>query len=158
MDAFCRSLERFPWNVSSLVNRNLRTILAAFGNITPSSCQVFWEHYTIDLLTYSSTVRITNILFVWYQSTGISPCSYSFSLVTLTFLIMSSSAPRFFNQSWYSLCRSLRKNTNVFWSPRIFSWTTLTTSDRDIPANSKKLKSITLLKIDAQGSLSCSWY
>ena len=53
---------------------------------------------------------------------------------------MSSSAPRYFNPSWYCFRRSLRKNTDVCWSPRIFFWTTLTTSDSDIPADSKKTK------------------
>ena len=92
------------------------------------------------------------------RSPGISPSSCTFSIVTLTFLIMSSSATRYFNRSCYSLRKSLRKNANVCWWPRIFSWTMLTTSDRAISADSKKLKSITLLKIGAQGSLSCSWY
>ena len=34
----------------------------------------------------------------------------------------------------------------------------LTISERAIPADSEKLKSITLLKIGPEGSLSCSWY
>ena len=67
-DAFCHCSERSPSNASSFVNRNLRTILAAFDNIIPSSCQVVCEHFTIALPTFSSTVKIINFPFLLSKS------------------------------------------------------------------------------------------
>ena len=114
------------------VKRNLRTIVEAFDNVILSSCLVFCEHCTIALPTSSCTVRIRNFPFFCFQSPGILASSCSISLVTLTFLITSSSAPRCFNQSQYGLRRFLRKNTDICWSSRILSWATIITSDRQL--------------------------
>ena len=102
----------------------------------------------IILFHHRAKYFASNSLFLYQHLLSLQESqSCSFSLVRSTFLIISLSAPRYFNRSSCSLCRSLRKNTDAFWSPRKSFWNIFITLDRAIHADSEKIKTITLLKI-----------
>lgn len=84
----------------------------SFWQIKPSTFNVFWEHSTSPFPSSSAIVITTHRPFLCSKNPGIS-WRFSFSLITFTFVIISSDAPTHFNLSWYNFLRSFRYKTGA---------------------------------------------